>query len=524
MKLRELLSKLKEVQQKIGSSEPFLCGGTPRDRYLGHLENIADIDITTGDGTVEYLSQEFEIELRKQYNVTRTTAADGHSTVYLGTFKMDFSSNFNVPNIEEILLKKGIKKPTSIQKEMFSRDFTCNALLLSLDLKNLLDPTHQGFKDIKEKTIRTCLSPEITLTTNKNRVIRSIYLAAKLNFDIDPEIIAFVKKNPQSVKISTDKVLSEKLNEAFKRDADRASYLITEMGLWNYLPITEIVQPYYMKHTNTSILNNKQAYFQGGGGVNEPTPKKPKYKAEKAIVVQPRFEEPFYHNYDLYDTEGVNGSPRHGPGAGYHHVNNFKSIKEFLDHQRKRLKGKYVANDSYITEENRKERANKMKIRADQIDVLIKLALDFPSDEQTSPILGDSESFETPIKLGPSSPDDTTISPGQVNLGDSESYPASAQIGGWMDKYLSQNDPDDKPESTLDFGYDLNDEPPIGRSYSDLEQLEKKYLEPSPNHGLYGLPDGVDLPDEDLGDPTDLNPDYGTVGPESLMYEDKWNI
>lgn len=239
---------MQEVQEKIGASKPYITGGTPRDRYLGHLENISDLDITTGDKTVDYLSQEFAIELRKKYNITRKTMEDGHSSIYIGSFKMDFSSNFNVPGIDQMLADKGIARPNDMQREMFSRDFTCNALLLSFDLKNLVDPTHQGFKDIKEKKIKTCLDPKTTLTTNRNRVVRAIYLAAKLDFDIDDSIIKFVQQNPQSVKIATDKVLNEKLNEAFKRDADKASFLITKMGLWNQIPITEPMYPYYQKH------------------------------------------------------------------------------------------------------------------------------------------------------------------------------------------------------------------------------------------------------------------------------------
>lgn len=239
---------MKEVQEKIGASKPYITGGTPRDRYLKHLENISDLDITTGDKTVDYLSQEFAIELRRKYNITRKTMEDGHSSIFIGSFKMDFSSNFNVPGIEQILTSKGIPRPTDLQKEMFSRDFTCNALLLSLDLKTLLDPTHQGFKDIKSKTIKTCLDPKTTLTSNRNRVVRAIYLAAKLDFNVDDNIIKFVQQNPQSVKIATDKALNEKLTEAFKRDADKASYLITKMGLWNYIPITEAMYPYYMRY------------------------------------------------------------------------------------------------------------------------------------------------------------------------------------------------------------------------------------------------------------------------------------
>lgn len=244
---------MEDVQKKIGASEAFITGGTPRDRYLGHLENIADVDVTTGDKTIDYLSQEFAIELKKKYNITRQSMPDGHSTIHIGSFKLDFSSNFNAPNIDKLLLEKNIIKPTNMQKEMFSRDFTCNALLLAFDLKTLIDPTKRGFEDIKNKKINTCLDPKITLTTNRNRVIRSIYLACKLDFDIDDSIINFVKENPASVKISTDKVLNEKLNEAFTRDADKATFYLSKMGLWNYVPITEIMYPYYQQQVKGNL-------------------------------------------------------------------------------------------------------------------------------------------------------------------------------------------------------------------------------------------------------------------------------
>lgn len=240
------------MQKTIGASNPYICGGTPRDKYMGRLDNISDIDITTGDKTVDYLSQEFELELRKNYNVTRKSMPDGHSTIFIGNLKIDFSSNYNVPNIDQILATKGINNPTSLQKEMYSRDFTCNTLLMNIDLKSIMDPIHRGFQDIKEKKIRTCLDPKITLTNNRNRVIRAIYLACKLGFDLDESIISFVKQNPQTIKISTEKSLSEKLNEAFEKDAEKASLLLTKMNLWNYIPITEKVYPYYMKHKGTS--------------------------------------------------------------------------------------------------------------------------------------------------------------------------------------------------------------------------------------------------------------------------------
>jgi len=257
MKLKELLYLLGKTAIDIKASYPMICGGTPRDKYLDQLEKVSDIDITTGDKTIDYLSEAFADKLGKQYKVSRKTMPDGHSTVFIGDLKLDFSSNFVIPNIDLYLQKLGIKEPTNFQREMFSRDFTCNALLLSLDLKNIIDPTNRGFKDIKEKKIKTCLAPEITLTSNKNRVIRSVYLSSKLNFDIDNSIIEFVKKNPQSVQDSSQSSLSKKLNEAFTWDADRAEHNLTKMNLWNYIPITKEVYPYYIKHIRGGINASK---------------------------------------------------------------------------------------------------------------------------------------------------------------------------------------------------------------------------------------------------------------------------
>jgi poly(A) polymerase len=253
VKLKELLGLLKQTASNIEVAIPFLCGGTPRDKYMGRLENIADLDITNGTSTINYLSQEFAIQLRKHYTITRKTMEDGHSTIFIGDLKMDFSSNFVVPGIEGMLQKIGIAQPTDMQKEMFSRDFTCNALLMDLDLKQITDPTKRGFADIKNKTIRTCLAPEITLTSNRNRVVRAIYLACKLDFNLDPAIVSYVSAHPDVMKISTEKSMSDKLNEAFKRNPDKASTLLSRMKLWNQVPILPSMTNHYQKHLQGKV-------------------------------------------------------------------------------------------------------------------------------------------------------------------------------------------------------------------------------------------------------------------------------
>jgi hypothetical protein len=117
---------------------------------------------------------------------------------------------------------------------------------------------------------------------------------------------------------------------------------------------------------------NKKGYFQGGGGVNEPTPGEKKYKSDPALVVQPRFEEPFYYNYDLYTIPGMEDI---GPGTGYHGLQNYDSVQEFLEARRSRMKGRYEADDSWQLDSGKRTKENPgIKARAAIFERIIKTA------------------------------------------------------------------------------------------------------------------------------------------------------
>lgn len=253
MKLKELLKILETTAQESGTSIPYICGGVPRDKVLKRLDRIEDLDLTTGDRSVGFLAKDFQRILSSKYKVQTKVGNDGHISIFAGKLKLDFSSNFIVPGIETYLFKRGIKKPTEMEKELFSRDFTCNSLLMTLNLKEVLDPTKQGFEDIKNKVIRTCLSPEVTLTSNKNRVVRAIYLAVKLDFELDPELAAWIKAHPESIKFASEKALVEKLNKAMEYNPEKTVNYLTKLNLWDYIPITEKLYPYYMQRTKAGL-------------------------------------------------------------------------------------------------------------------------------------------------------------------------------------------------------------------------------------------------------------------------------
>lgn len=246
MKLKQLLDFIDIVRKKHNISECFIVGGSCRDKLLGTIKNqLSDIDLTTGNSQIFNLASEITYELNKKYNITVKKSDDGHTSIFLGKLKIDTSSNFIVPNINKILIQKGIQKPTDLQREMFSRDFNCNALLMKFDLKTISDPTGQGFKDIEQKILRTCLDPSVTFPYNTNRIIRVIYLAAKLGFSVDQNIIDWVSKNRDFIRMIDQSFITKNINKALDKDADRAIWLINKMDLWNYLPISEKLYPYY---------------------------------------------------------------------------------------------------------------------------------------------------------------------------------------------------------------------------------------------------------------------------------------
>jgi tRNA nucleotidyltransferase/poly(A) polymerase len=217
MKLKNILDLINSIHIEYGTSKPYLCGGLPRDKYLNRVSSISDIDITTGDKTIKELCDQSYNALNKSFNIIKDTKVDGHSSIYFKNMKIDFSSNYIDPYAEKYLINIG-KNITPLMLESFSRDFTCNSMLISFDLKEITDPTERGKKDCDKKLIKTILPPEITFkknpkTNNNNRIIRAIYLASKLDFTIDQSIVDYVTKNPALITLSSPKALAKKLDK-----------------------------------------------------------------------------------------------------------------------------------------------------------------------------------------------------------------------------------------------------------------------------------------------------------------------
>jgi hypothetical protein len=214
----------------------------------------------------------------------------------------------------------------------------------------------------------------------------------------------------------------------------------------------------------------KHSYFQG---TEKPKPKKQQYKPEKAVLVQPRFEEIFYKNYDLYDVPG-----KYGPGSGWNEILQYKSVKDFLNKRRKKLKNKY--------------KNKKTKARINLLNQIIKKAIDFSLDQYVTPILGENGAY--------------------VN---------SIPIGGRGDYYFALNDFEGKRPEQLNFGRDyVEDEEPSPY----LKGLATILLQPKEPDLLF--PNGFD-PEEDLdADKTvnNINQYYDVTNSGNKIYNKMWFV
>ena len=229
------------------NTDAYVIGGFVRDIILGRI--CKDIDIVTSGDGIELANKVAELLKVKKVSVFKTFGTamfmyHDWQVEFVGARKESYSSDSRNPQVF----------PGSIEDDQNRRDFTINALAISLqsdDYGNLIDPFH-GVDDLNSKIIRTPLDPDITFADDPLRMMRAIRFAAQLKFQILPETLEAIRRNSSRISIISMERISEELNKIVMTEKPSVGfYLLDKTGL------LELIFPVFVALKGAEYVDGK---------------------------------------------------------------------------------------------------------------------------------------------------------------------------------------------------------------------------------------------------------------------------
>jgi tRNA nucleotidyltransferase/poly(A) polymerase len=203
------------VLQKIGEAAEslqlpcYLIGGFVRDKLIGRPTKDIDI-VCLGDGIALAAAVAAKFSPRPEVNFFKTFGTAQIKTgdleiEFVGARKESYSRDSRKPQVE----------PGTLEDDQDRRDFTINALAISLNKENygkLIDPFN-GLQHLQEKLLITPLAPEKTFSDDPLRMMRGIRFATQLGYTIAPETLEAIDQNAHRIKIVSGERIADELNK-----------------------------------------------------------------------------------------------------------------------------------------------------------------------------------------------------------------------------------------------------------------------------------------------------------------------
>ncbi|MFN5443199.1 MAG: CCA tRNA nucleotidyltransferase [Crocinitomicaceae bacterium] len=188
--------------------EAFVIGGFVRDLILKRPSK--DIDIVVVGNGIELAEASAKVLRVKQVSIFKNygTAHFRYKDLdveFVGARKESYHQDSRNPSV----------KSGSLQDDQLRRDFTINALAISLQKLNfgeLIDP-FDGIQDLKNGIIKTPLDPIQTYIDDPLRMLRAIRFATQLNFKIEFKSLEAILNNSTRIKIITQERITDELNK-----------------------------------------------------------------------------------------------------------------------------------------------------------------------------------------------------------------------------------------------------------------------------------------------------------------------
>jgi poly(A) polymerase len=226
--------------------EAYVIGGYVRDIFLDRTSK--DIDIVVLGNGIEFAelagqALKSKVAVFKNFGTAMLKYKD-LELEFVGARKESYRADSRKPIVEN----------GSIEDDQLRRDFTINALAISLNKENfadLVDP-FGGQTDLQNKLIKTPLDPEVTFSDDPLRMLRAIRFASQLNFNIDPPALAAIQKQKDRIAIVSKERITDELNKIILSPTPSIGFkYLFDTGL------LEIIFPQMAALYGVEIINGK---------------------------------------------------------------------------------------------------------------------------------------------------------------------------------------------------------------------------------------------------------------------------
>ncbi len=210
--------------------ELALVGGWVRDAVMRRGQ--ADLDFTT-NATPE---QVLEVVKGWADGVWDVGIRFGTVGVNKNGAQLEITT-YRAEQYEEDSRKPTVNFGTSLDDDLARRDFTINAIALSLPSGEIHDP-FGGISDIAAAVIKTPGAPADSFSDDPLRMMRACRFAAQLNFKVADEVVAAMKEMASRIEIISAERVRDELSKLLLAPNPRVGLqLLVETG------IAEIVLP-----------------------------------------------------------------------------------------------------------------------------------------------------------------------------------------------------------------------------------------------------------------------------------------
>jgi poly(A) polymerase len=184
--VRELL-RVAPVVDELGErfrsagEEIALVGGPVRDAMLGRLHSDLDFATSARPDRTEKLLKGWADAIWDMGRAFGTLGCrKGEYDIEITTYRSEkYDATSRKPDVEY---------GDSLTGDLRRRDFTVNAMAVSLPQRELVDP-FGGLADLAEGVLRTPGTPEESFSDDPLRMMRAARFAAQLGFSVDPPVV-----------------------------------------------------------------------------------------------------------------------------------------------------------------------------------------------------------------------------------------------------------------------------------------------------------------------------------------------